>query len=134
MAEAAGPRQITDIANPGKTAPNPSSRPIIISDKPLVQDPMVGGERVAVASAPTPAANAPQAQSAAPVAAQPAVSEPAERAEGPSPAHMTRLVDDKTYFNPISQPPQRNTSVWLLVFGAVALIGGGIAYLVLTIT
>lgn len=43
----AADKKVFDVAKPGKSAPDPTTRPVIVGHKPLVQDPMVNsGEEV----------------------------------------------------------------------------------------
>lgn len=144
MTEAVKPRRIIDISSPGKTAPNTSSRPILISHKPSVLDPMVSapvanktdnqsGESISVSrvstSVETPAIPVPQ-----PAIQTPAIADqPASPPEPPqiSQTNVKQLVHDKTYFVPVAQPPRSRGLPWFLVLVLALIIAAFGAYFIL---
>ena len=141
--EVVKPRRIIDISSPGETTPDTSSRPVVVSHKPSVQDPMVSApvetkvdaaaEKISV-SHPTPPTETSQ-----PVNPEPTpVESPAPPLETPPQPEQNiadqpdvkQLVHDKTYFVPIAKPPKRHGFPWL--FALLITIGAGL-YLFLTI-
>lgn len=50
------PKVMEDVAKPGKTTPDATSKPIIVGHKPLLKDPMVTAEEPAVETTPVPKA------------------------------------------------------------------------------
>lgn len=95
--------KVFDVAAPGKTAPSSSARPLIVTDRPMIKDPMVSLDE---SSAPAPvAANVP---------AKPAVRRIGINLQPPTqllPAHFddepTPVVESEPY-DPLSDgpPPQ----------------------------
>lgn len=87
MAEQSKPKQVMDVSKPGQTAAGASSRPIIVSDRPSVQDPMVStptappldeetAEKIPVTKTPSQKQTPPPKQQPKPQPSQP--SAPAE--------------------------------------------------------
>lgn len=143
MADGVKSRRIIDVSSPDETAPHASARPVIISHKPAVQDPMVSSrpsDNADQASEHIPVARkSPQPQQSQPeiikaeVRSEPLASEQTPVPPGettPQTAHVKQLVHDKTYFSPVSQPPRRQGISWLLVLTFLAVLGG-VAYALL---
>ncbi|HSX07484.1 MAG TPA: hypothetical protein VLG11_01170 [Candidatus Saccharimonadales bacterium] len=53
---ASRPGKVFDVARPGKTAPSSTTRPLIVTDRPMVKDPMMSPDE---SSVPAPVANDP---------------------------------------------------------------------------
>ena len=106
-----------DIAPPGKVAPDPSSKPILVSNKPEQSDPMVSSpQQLATSSPPEEVADTSPAPEE-PVAVVPAVEPPQVT---PEPAQPTAPSEDKVFdhYKPKSSWLER---ILLLIFVLVII-------------
>lgn len=127
---------VNDVVSDDKTAPDTSAKPIIVTNRPIMKDPMVTekpAEKRAV-NKPKPAktivtpdlkpsVELPKEEKPAPKAVDPEVTEKAEAAEqAEHDATVQKLVDGKQYFLPINAVEKRKSRRFILLGVVLSLV------------
>ena len=113
------PTPITDVARPGATPANPSSRPIITANAPEQKDPMMTTMPVT----PPPAAAAP-----APTNAVPVISNPNAAAASTEPLH--KLKHDEGHIGHVGKRPIKKQKY---IIGFLLFLSLGAAFYIMFI-